>query len=224
MQCDQALELIAQPEEINRNHRRQLALHLDSCTSCSLQAQTLEAWTQKTRHWIDAEPPDWQRVPFVMRKGPSRLRRWFPLMAAAVLLLTVLLNADIHIDGSGVLISIGSPETGVSDEDLQALRSKLTGFIAQLERDQKNQLASMMAGIDVREKSNEHRVREWINLGSLEQKKAIDDMLISWQQQRKMDLQVLQAGFEALSRNQETNNSNLVNLAQFVQTTPRKRS
>lgn len=97
---------------------REAARHIAGCPDCQAELAVLEPVTARLRQWREQPVPVWNRRP--RGSAPFWRNRWLrwqwaPLAASLVLMLAVVFNVQVGMDGAGWQVSFGAPAAPSDD-------------------------------------------------------------------------------------------------------------
>jgi len=222
MQCKQARNAMTQQLDGTLPAEEQVLLrqHLASCPECRSDQMAIEVLQDRLTAWKDLKPPRWERVPFMQ---PRRSWvRWVPALVAAAIMLMVFMKTDIRIGSDGVLIQIG--DIPIENEEVAQLESRFYQTLGDIQDHQNQQYEAITASLGKLETKNANVLLSTLDRNRREQNQAMERIIQAWQRQRQKDIELLSDNIERLHLNQRQNRTDLVDLAQYVQNAPRKRS
>lgn len=218
MSCHQTPEMVAASfdEELSARQQDELQQHLATCATCRNELAGLQSAAAALHGWRNEAVPDWDRADATAHglRSPSRehrqplgrrhswrsslghTARWIPLAASLVLAIAVMTQTRIDVADGNWSVSFGS---SAAERQLAQVEDYLAQH-AQYQQ-QQNQIMVEAALQQFGDSTTD----------SLYQ-------LVEWfEQQRTLDLQRMEAGFQQmLDRDYQTVNS-MQQLASFVQ-------
>jgi len=225
MFCEQAREEIAKrrresfdPEDVPLFEE-----HLAGCGECNALYRATIQLERVALDWQDEPVPPWQRapLPFSSRPRSSFFLTWAPLAACLAMAMFVAMRVEIHRQPGGFVVAFGQvdpvkAEAGLThDEVTQMLahnrRATTAEFSRVLDRFRLDSEANIKAVL-ARYSDAEQQVRS-------QQFKVFAAQM---QNQRRDDLDLIQAHFRRFVDRQNMNASNLENLASYVQRAPER--
>jgi hypothetical protein len=190
MSCPHTPEIIADhcdadiPPEVLKRHR----VHLDTCKVCQQELISLRGVPGELLRWQSIPLPDWDRSGMV--KSTSRrktfasrtyqwptIRQWLPLVASLLLAVAVVTQTRLSVGPQGWSVSFGVPSGGLSAEQLDEY---LTAHANNVQTE----------------------TRQWVEAALQTHGQITADSIYQWmtyiEQQRALDMQRIDAGFDQL--------------------------
>lgn len=211
MSCDQTPEIVAEyfDQYLSPQARQVVQQHLSECMECRAEVALLTPAQERLLSWQHESVPDWNRgyglaahhhrKPLLKRQARPFWReigRWIPLAASLVLSVAVLTQTRLDVSEQGWQLSFGS---SAAERQLQHLDAYL---IAQARAQQQQNQQMLEAAL---QQFGDNTTDSLVQL-------------VDWfEQQRELDIQRMEAGFQQLlDRDYQTVNS-VQQLASFVQ-------
>lgn len=211
MSCHRTPEIVADHFDTRLSPQARLAVqqHLSACPDCQAEVAALAPARTLLQSWHQAPVPEWDRShgqaarqprqPLPGRRSPSTWRtagRWLPLAASLVLSVAVLTQTRLDVSAQGWQLSFGN---SAAEHQLQ----QLDAYLAAQARVQQQQNQQMLAAALQQFGDNTAD--------------ALVQMADWFEQQRELDIQRMEAGFQQLlDRDYQTVNS-VQQLASYVQ-------
>lgn len=222
MQCEQVRDLIIQDTPPPSNPA--LKDHLNTCTDCADLYETYRQMQTRFQGWQNEPVPAWDRVhlPVRMQKQSSFLATWGPLAVAAMLVMAVVLRVEVVKDKEGYRFQFGSPPQKKEEPvDTKAIQAYVDQAV---ERSQTQVLAGMETMLETYKNQQD---KAFTQVAGEIMKKVEDGrqgdmqfLLSQWDEQRAQDLEVMDRQIRMLMTRQKRTNSNLYQLADYVQRQP----
>ncbi|MBU2097307.1 MAG: hypothetical protein KKD00_00980 [Gammaproteobacteria bacterium] len=194
MSCPHLAETIANhfEELLSPTARTKHQQHLAGCLECRQEIAALGAVPGVLEQWQTQSVPEWNRVA-IMRPQSGRkslphrhsrwltvsdsFARWAPLAAAVVLAVAVLAQTRLDVSDSGWSLSFGQPSAALDS-------AQLTAYLAR------------------QAELQQAETRQWVEAALRTHGEATADSVYQWmswmEQQRELDIQRMEAGFEQL--------------------------
>lgn len=190
MTCPHIADSIADhfEEKLSPTAREKHQRHLAECHECRDEITALHSVPRLLGAWQTQSVPEWDRNvimrPHVTRKSlPQRhsrwpsIARWAPLAASMVLAIAVVTQTRVEVTDAGWSLSFGS-----SDPTLDA--DQLQGYLAEYADNQQAE------------------TRQWVEAVLRSHGETTADSVYQWmtwmEQQREIDVQRMEAGFQQL--------------------------
>jgi hypothetical protein len=219
MHCPQTPDVLAASCELQTGTSLspELQAHVDGCALCRAELMQMAPVTQALTGWQNEQVPEWNRRDVGLlghhhkpgkrgRKALSRIplwasswQQWAPLAASMVLAVAVLMQTSVSVSDQGWSVSFGG---AASNADVLSL-PQLEAYLAQYAEQQQewNQQVLQVA----LQQFGDHTAE------------SLYEMVTWFDDQRELDLQRMEAGFQQmLDRDYQTVNS-MQQLASFVQ-------
>jgi len=218
MSCHQTTDIIADyfDQQLSPQARQTVQQHVAHCEDCRAEVALLAPAQKTLLAWQNESVPDWDRVKgqgqghgngpaahnhrkrlHKRRAGPSwvDVRRWIPLAASLVLSVAVLTQTRLDVSGEGWRLSFGS--------------STAERQLAQLD-------LYLAEQASVQQQQNQRVLETALQQFSNSTADSLYQLVDWYEQQRELDMQRLEAGFQQmLERDYQTVNS-VQQLASFV--------
>jgi hypothetical protein len=208
MSCPHTPEIIADhcdadvPAEALQRHR----VHLDTCRDCRQELLSLRGVPGELLRWQSIPLPDWDRCGIV--KSTSRrktlasrfyqwptIRQWLPLVASLLLAVAVITQTRLSVGPQGWSVSFGVQSAGLSAEQLDEYLSAHAN-------------------------ASKTETREWVEAALQTHGQTTADSIYQWmtyiEQQRALDVQRMDAGFEQLMNRDFQTVDSVRQLASYV--------
>lgn len=196
--------------------------HLKSCQSCKEELELLLAARDKLASWDAQRVPIWDRgLPLfrqehrvAKKESAGWLWQWAPSAASLLMLILLLLNVNINYSSQGVTVAFGGSETVAMDA---LIADRLAAFENNHLQQQNRELQAFLARMDERQDSNNLRLMQTV----LEQTNQLSSVTFEkiysyFEQQRQMDLQSVQVGYQQLVDSDYETIQSMQRLANFV--------
>jgi hypothetical protein len=208
MSCPHTPEIIADhcdPDvsaEVLQRHR----VHLDTCRVCQQELIALRSVPGELLRWQSIPVPHWDRSGRVKATSkrktlPNRshqwsaIRRWLPLAASLVLAVAVMAQTRMSIGPQGLSVSFGAQSPGFSAEQLDEY-------------------------LTAHANARQAETREWVEAALQTHGQTTADSIYQWityiEQQRALDVQRMDAGFEQLMNRDFQTVDSVRQLASYV--------
>lgn len=208
MSCPHTPEIIADhcaPDvsaEVLQRHR----VHLDTCRVCQQELLTLRSVPGELLSWQSIPVPGWDRSGMVKSTStrktlPSRsnhwpaIRQWLPLAASLVLTVAVMTQTRLSVGPQGWSLSFGVHLAGLSAEQLD-------GYLT------------------AHANASQAETRKWVEAALQTHGQTTADSFYQWityiEQQRALDVQRMDAGFEQLMNRDFQTVDSVKQLASYV--------
>lgn len=208
MSCPHTPEIIADhcdPDvsaEVLQRHR----VHLDTCRVCQQELIAVRSVPGELLRWQSIPVPHWDRSGMVKaaskRKAlPNRpyqwsaIRQWLPLAASLVLAVAVMAQTRMSIGPQGWSVSFGDHSPGLSAEQLDEY-------------------------LTAHANARQAETREWVEAALQTHGQTTADSIYQWmtyiEQQRALDVQRMDAGFEQLMNRDFQTVDSVRQLASYV--------
>lgn len=211
MSCHRTPEIVADHFDslLSSPGRQAVQRHLASCPQCRAEIALLTPVQDKLLSWQPASVPEWvrgqgpatqlQRHPLHKRRSSFSWRhagRWLPLAASLVLAVAVLTQTRLDVSEQGWHLSFGDASVAAQQRQLEAYMEELA-VIQQQQNQQMLDAALQQFGDNTAD--------------TLVQ-------LVDWfEQQRELDIQRVEAGFQQLLDRDFQTVSSMQQLASYVQ-------
>ncbi len=208
MSCPHTPEIIADhcdPDvsaEVLQRHR----MHLDTCGVCQQELTYLRSVPGELLRWQSIPVPDWDRsgmikstitrktLPIRSYHWPA-IRQWLPLAASLVLAVAVMTQTRLSIGPQGWSLSFGVQSAGLSAEQLDEY-------------------------LTAHANARQAETREWVEEALQTHGQTTADSIYQWmtyiEQQRALDVQRMDAGFEQLMNRDFQTVDSVRQLASYV--------
>jgi hypothetical protein len=197
--------------------RREMESHLDACSSCNAELESLLLAQEGLQAWQEQRVPHWDRG-LELFKREHRLTttssnfwsswQWLPTAASFAMLCILLFNTSITSNEQGFSVSFG--EGSVSS---QQIAQQLVAF----QQRQRDEMQTLMTRVEDRQDNNNVQLLQAV-LDQTQQATAenLDRIYAYFEQQRLQDLQVMRAGYQQLVDSDYETIRSLNQLAQYV--------
>lgn len=196
--------------------------HLQSCQNCKEELDLLLAARDKLASWDDQRVPIWDRGLPLFRQEHRLARQipagwfwqWVPSAASLLMLALLLLNVNVNYSSQGVTVAFG----GSGTVEIDALMAdSLAAFENSYSQQQNRELQAFLARMDERQDSNNLRLMQTV----LEQTNQLssdtfEKIYSYFEQQRQMDLQSVQVGYQQLADSDYETIQTMQRLVNFV--------
>lgn len=201
MSCPKTQHLLQEyfAEELAPLAREELEKHLSECPHCNTELETLLEAQSNLQQWQDQPVPHWDRGVNLFRQEHRALKpaeggwniwQWLPTAASFAMLLLLVFNVSIVSSEQGLSIAFGGSQS--ADFDVQAQ-------LAAFQQSQAEQMQALVVSIEDRADTNNAQLMQAL-LEQTQQSTAesFDQIYSYFEQQRLLDLQDMQAGYEQL--------------------------
>lgn len=197
--------------------RDEMEKHLAECGECNAELETLLMTQSQLRHWQDQRAPHWDRGLTLFRRE-HRVRppvsriwltwQWLPTAASFAMLALLLLNISIVSSEQGFAITFGAESSADSPWQSE---------LAALQTQQRSELQDLLTRVEDRLDNNNVRLLQAV-MEQAQQTTAenFEQIYSYFEQQRLLDLQDMQVGYEELVNSDYETIRSLQQLATFV--------
>ncbi len=211
MSCHRTADIVADYFDARLSPPARLAVqqHVSTCTDCRAEVAALAPAHELLLSWQQQPVPEWDRShgpaahqprqPLVRRRARptwGHVGRWLPLAASLVLSVAVLTQTRLDVSAQGWQLSFG---TSAAERQLQ----QLDGYLAEQAR--------------VQQQENQQMLEAALQQFGDNTADTLVQMADWFEQQRALDIQRMEAGFQQmLDRDYQTVNS-VQQLASYMQ-------
>jgi hypothetical protein len=196
--------------------KKELENHLVECPFCSSELELLLNTQNKLGRWEEESVPHWNRGLALFRQEhriaePGRgfwyRWQWIPTVASFAMLCLLLFNVSLSSDDGGIKISFGT------DQPRLNIESYLAGF----EQQQHEAMENLAIRVEDRQDANNLRLMQAV-LDQAQEATAqsLDQMAGYFEQQRQLDIQDFQVGYQELADSDYETIRSLQQLATFI--------
>ncbi|WP_339857687.1 hypothetical protein [Pseudohongiella acticola] len=216
MSCHRTPEIVADhfDRELSPQAREQVQAHVQACEFCRAEIALLAPAQELLRSWQPEAAPEWPAPDWTRDHGPASHQprstlpkrrptmswanagRWLPLAASLVLSVAVLTQTRLDVSDQGWQVSFGS---SAAEAQLQ----QLDVYLAEQASIQQQQNQQMLAAA----------LQEFGDSTT----DSLEQMATWFEQQRELDIQRMEAGFQQLLDRDYQTVSSVQQLASYVQ-------
>ena len=218
MSCPKTQHLLVEyfADDLALVAKEELEKHLTECQFCSGELELLLNAKSQLRQWEEEKVPHWDRGVELFRRehrgaetngGFWHRWQWFPTAASFAMLSLLLFNVSISSDESGMAISFGANQAAMDIES----------HLAEFEQMQREEMENLVIRVEDRQDANNLRLMQAV-LDQTQQATAqsLDQMAGYIEQQRQLDIQDFQVGYQELADSDYKTIRSLQQLATFV--------
>jgi hypothetical protein len=196
--------------------KQELENHLAECPFCSSELELLLNTQSQLGEWEEERVPHWNRGLALFRqehRSAEPLRgfwhrwQWLPTAASFAMLCLLLFNVSISSDDAGIKISFGADQPALNIE------SNLADF----EQEQREVMENLVIRVEDRQDANNLRLMQAV-LDQTQEATAqsLDQMAGYFEEQRQLDMQDFQVGYQELADSDYETIRSLQQLASFI--------
>jgi len=226
MPCPKTQYLIAEyfVDDLSAITRGELEKHIQSCHECKAELVALQITQNNLEQWQDERVPHWDRGTTLFRQEHASqhqpknwLWQWLPTTASFAMLCVLVFNVSVSSSDNGFNISFGSGEASINYSQLDQRVLQLAE-LQQLEQEQT--LQAFLSRMGERQDSNNLRLMQAV-MDQTQQMTAenFDQMYSYFEQQRELDLENVQVGYQQLVDSDFDTMRSMQQLANFVRFT-----
>ena len=225
MSCPKTRHLLTEyfDDNLSAVTREQIERHIESCEYCRSELADLSSIQARLSEWEEQRAPHWDRGIAVFRQahrqGPdtrrNRLWQWLPTGISFAMLVLLLLNTSVTSTANGFTVNFGVNDAGMTQVQLDR---QLTGFAAQQQQQQEQNLQLFMATLAERLDSNNLRLMQAV----MEQTRELtadnfEQIYTYFEQQRQLDMETVQVSYQQLLDSDFETLQTMEQLANYVQ-------
>lgn len=209
-------------DKLPKTQKQEMDSHIADCQFCHQELQDLLNVEQHMLQWQDEEVPHWNRQYALHRTKADEgqnstwnIWQWLPTASSLAMLLLLVFNTSISTANGGFSIAFGG---GGNSPEMQAqLQEQFANQLQGFRNEQQQQMDSLVARIEDRQDENNLRLMQAV----MEQSQSATDETINqffsyFEQQRELDLQVYEAGYQQLADSDYQTIQSLRQLASHV--------
>lgn len=215
-------------DKLPETQKQEMDSHIQACQFCQQELQQVIAIEQRMQQWEDVDVPRWNRKAAFAdfkedderQEKPSlwNIWQWLPTASSLAMLVILLFNTSITTAEDGFSIafgnSAGSAENAQNDAELQA---QLAAQLESFRNEQQQQLNTLVARIEDRQDENNLRLMQaMMEQSQVSTDATINQMFSYFEQQRELDLQVYETGYQQLADSDYQTIQSLRQLASHV--------
>lgn len=184
--------------------RQDIERHIQNCQECSEELDRMNAVQSGLTGWRKQPVPHWDRhIPLFRHdrldsrtRSPAWWLQWVPTAASLAMLVLLVFNVSITRQDDGFRIAFGQSDAMVSESRLE---ERLQLFAVQQEQWQDDRLQQFAARLDEQQAGNNRQLTAAV-LDQVSQLTAenFDRIYTYFEQQRQIDLESMQVGYQQL--------------------------
>jgi len=221
MSCPKTESLLLEyfDEALSPVARTEVEQHLQGCQDCARELDRLRAVESHLAAWQVEEVPHWDRraalIADPQAASHDRLLtgvwRWFPTAASFAMLLLLVFNVEIHADAGGLRVAFGASRPA-------GFESALDQRLASMENRFEGRLQSTAASLEDSMNSSNLNLTETV-MAQVRQTgvENFEQLYSYFEQQRQLDMELLEASYQALVDSDMETLVAMEQLASFVQ-------